>query len=192
MVFDEEALNAALSQLGRLLATRGQRYTVIVIGGGALLLGGWIDRPTVDVDVVGLGGRGDLRKARPLPAGLREAVEDVGVARGLPATWLNAGPTDLLDSGLPDGFFDRCDTRDFEGLTIHVAGRLDLICTKFYAVADQGPTGRHVDDLRALEPDHDDLRFAAAWSRTQDPSDEFSGLVEQVLRHFGVDATDGE
>lgn len=163
-----------------------------MIGGSALLLGGWISRPTVDVDVVGLGDRNGLEKARPFPKALQEAVADVAAVRGLPATWLNAGPTDLLDWGLPDGFFDRCDTRFFGGLTVHVAGRLDLICTKVYAVADQGPRGRHVDDLRALSPSHGDLRFAASWARTQDPSAEFAAVVEQVLRHFGVGDTDGE
>lgn len=191
MLFDVDALLAALSQLGRLLAARNQHFVVTVIGGSALLLGGWISRPTVDVDVVGLGDRARLEKARPLPPALREAVEDVAATRGLPATWLNSGPTDLLDWGLPDGFFDRCDTRFFDGLTVHVAGRLDLICTKLYAVADQGSAGRHIDDLRALAPGDDDLQFAARWTRTQDPSVEFAAIVEQVLRHFGVEGTDG-
>lgn len=192
MPFDADALDTALSHLGRLLTTRGEHFTIVVIGGGALLLGGWISRPTVDVDVVGLGEGADLETARPFPQALQEAVEDVAAARGLPAAWLNSGPTDLLDWGLPEGFFDRCESRFFDGLTVHVAGRLDLICTKFYAVADQGPAGRHVDDLRALSPSHDDLRLAAAWARTQDPSDEFAAVVEQVLRHFGVEDTVGE
>ena len=190
MLFDRAALEVALSQLGRLLAARGQHFSVIVIGGSALLMGGWISRPTVDVDVVGLGDRANLEKARPLPQALLDAVEDVAAAQGLPATWLNSGPTDLLDWGLPQGFFDRCETRFYDGLTVRVAGHLDLVCTKFYAVADQGSTGRHIDDLRALSPSNDDLRFAAEWARTQDPSDAFAAIADQVLRHFGVGGSD--
>lgn len=192
MQFDAETLKEALAQLGQLLAARGHSYSLVIIGGGALLLGGWISRPTVDVDLVGLGDRKTLQKARPLPDRLREAVEDVAAVRGLPDTWLNPGPTDLLDWGLPDGFFDRCQTFTFGGLTVHVAGRLDLICTKFYAVADQGPAGRHVDDLRALSPTPSELVFAASWARTQDPSAEFASSAEQALRHFGVEDLHGD
>jgi hypothetical protein len=146
----------------------------------------------VDVDVVALGDSHTLQKARPLPDALREAVEDVAASRGLPSNWLNSGPADLLDWGLPEGFFDGCVTSTFAALTVHVAGRLDLISTKFYAVADQGPTGRHVDDLRALSPQPDELRFAAAWARRQDPSEEFASLADQVLRHFDADGAKGE
>ena len=191
MQFDAQALKSALSDLGELLAARGEQFSIVVIGGSALLLGGWISRPTVDVDVVAKGGPADLVKARPFPPALQDAVEDVAAVRRLPSNWLNPGPTDLLEWGLPDGFFERCDTHSFGALTVYVAGRLDLICTKFYAVADQGPTGRHVDDLRALTPADDELHFAARWTRTQDPSEEFSATVQQVLRHFGAEGADG-
>lgn len=191
MQFDLQALKGALADLGELLAARGERFTIVVIGGSALLFGGWISRPTVDVDVVAMGCADGLKSARPFPPALQHAAEDVAAIRGLPSNWLNAGPTDLLVWGLPEGFLGRCDTYRFGALTVHVAGRLDLICTKFYAVADQGPTARHVDDLRALSPADDELQFAARWTRRQDPSEEFGATVQQVLRHFGVEPADG-
>ncbi|MES2643419.1 MAG: DUF6036 family nucleotidyltransferase [Myxococcota bacterium] len=45
-------LQEALETLGALLASRGQHYDIVVIGGGALLLLGLIDRPTRDLDIV--------------------------------------------------------------------------------------------------------------------------------------------
>ena len=60
------------------------------------------------MDVVALEGGGSLVKARPLPAALVEAAEDVAaVQMDLPSDWINPGPTDLLDWGLPDSFADR-------------------------------------------------------------------------------------
>lgn len=44
-------------------------------------------------------------------------VRDVADLFGLAANWLNAGPTDLLDLGLPEGFRDRTTTRDYGGLS---------------------------------------------------------------------------
>lgn len=42
----------ALTLLGRLLEGSGHRYSVVVVGGAALLLRGLITRATVDVDEV--------------------------------------------------------------------------------------------------------------------------------------------
>jgi len=43
---------AALTTLGKVLASRGTRYEVVVGGGGALSIMGLITRPTKDIDIV--------------------------------------------------------------------------------------------------------------------------------------------
>lgn len=187
MDFDRASLRAAFDQLGRLLAARGHDLRIVVIGGSALLLGGWVDRPTVDVDIVSLARPSGLVKARPLPRELAEAIDDVAALRGLPPQWMNSGPSDLMDWGLPEGLLERTAVEHYDGLTVHLASRVDLIFTKLYAAVDQGPASRHVDDLRALAPTDDELRSAAAWCRTQDPSEGFDAVLRDVLDHFGVE-----
>jgi len=103
---------------------------------------------------------------------------------------LNAGPSDLLDFGLPDGFLDRLEHRDFgPALTVHFAGRLDQIHFKLYAFVDQG-LGRHESDLRALGPTREELLAAARWTRTHDPSEGFREHLQGALRYLGVEDAD--
>jgi len=192
MEFTADDVQAALTLLGELLAEREEHHEVVVIGGGALLLRSWIDRPTLDLDVAALGRPEAARTARPFPTGLEEAVDDVAAVRGLPPRWLNAGPTDLLDLGLPVGFETRTMALDLDGLVVHVAGRLDLICTKLYAAVDQGPDSKHALDLRALAPVAEELRFAAHWTQTHDPSEAFASTLQQALAAFGGNPDDVE
>ena len=109
---------------------------------------------------------------------------------GLPEDWLNAGPADLMDFGLPAGFLDRVETRTFgQALTVHFASRLDQIHFKLYALVDQG-AGKHGQDLRALQPTQDELVQAARWSRTHDPSDGYRQMLEEALEYLGVHGAD--
>jgi hypothetical protein len=88
--------------------------------------------------------------------------------------------------GLPDGFVDRLDRRDFgKGLVVYFASRLDQVHFKLYATVDQGP-GKHESDLRALAPTEDELIAAARWSRTQDPSDGYAQVLRGALESLGV------
>lgn len=52
MPFQSASLREALRALGEVLADRGLVHDVAVIGGGALLLSGHIERPTKDLDIV--------------------------------------------------------------------------------------------------------------------------------------------
>lgn len=100
--------------------------------------------------------------------------------------WLNAGPADLLQWGLPDGFVARLTRQDFGPyLTVHLASRVDQIHFKLYALVDQG-AGRHEEDLRALAPTLDELRAAARWTITQDPSEGFRQELLGALRYLGL------
>jgi hypothetical protein len=183
-----ESLTEALTTLGELLESRQLHFEVVAIGGGALLLLGVLDRPTKDLDIVALREGDQLSTAEPLPPGLVQACADVARAMGLATNWMNAGPTSLLEYGLPDGFVARADQRTYgTGLIVHIASRIDQIHFKFYATVDDGPLGKHVQDLRKLAPTHDELRAAARWAVTHDTSEPFRDLCRQVLAAFGAE-----
>lgn len=187
MELDFHSLENALFALGQRLAHSRQHYEVVAIGGANLVLLGYIDRATKDLDLVALMESGRLISAKPLPSGLLKEIKEVGIALEIGEFWVNGGPTSLLDSGLPEGFEGRLVTRKFDGLTIHFAGRLDQICFKLYAAVDQGPTSKHFADLKRLEPNHMELLTAKKWCLTQDISPEFSLFLGQALITLGVD-----
>lgn len=189
---ERDRLEDALQTLGELLAERGQSAAVLVIGGGSLLLLGFVQRPTADVDVVGLAGEGGYSKAESLPDFLTEAVADVGAALGLGAGWFNTGPAGLIDGGLPEGLERRVSVHRYGSLEVHLPAREDLICFKLYAAVDQGPRSKHMADLRALVPSSDELITAARWTRTHDPSVGFLAELREALQMFDVEVDDGD
>jgi hypothetical protein len=96
-----------------------------------------------------------------------------------------------LDLGLPEGFMDRVEEREYgPGLTVRFASRLDQIHLKLYAAVDASTPGKHAADLQALEPSRDELVTAARWSLTHDPSDGYREMLERALAYFGVEDAD--
>jgi hypothetical protein len=193
MTLDNATLRDALTALGELLVDRGETYDIVVIGGGALLLGGHIERPTKDLDVLARIEGDRWLSAQPLPDALRAAVADVGDAFGLARDWLNCGPTSLLAGGLPDGFPERLSIERFDALTVRFASRVDQIAFKLYAAADHwpGPRNRHLQDLKALRPREEELLTSARWCRTHDASEGFRGRqLLPVLQELGVEVAD--
>lgn len=181
------AVDELLGALGEQLATAGASVELVVIGGSGLLVLGAVQRSTRDIDVVALGGPDGLRTARPLPAELVRAAARVAADFSISADWMNPGPTDLLNLGLPEGFVDRLHSRSYgAALRVHFAGRLDQIHFKLYAAVDQGP-GKHEADLRALEPAAGELIAAARWARTHEPSAGFRAELVKALRALGVE-----
>lgn len=189
-MMNDDDLEAALTALGELLADRQQPHDVAVIGGGALLLLGLIDRPTKDLDVVARIEGSDWLTAEPLPAALASAILDVAAILGLPNNWLNGGPTELLRFGLPEGFDQRTELRTYGALTIRLAARVDQVAFKLYAAVDQGPGSRHFKDLKKLTPTPDELLTGAKWCRTHDPSEGFKGELLKALAALGIDVDD--
>lgn len=190
MNFDDVGLDTLLSALGDQLATRGERFEIVVIGGSALLGLGLVTRTTRDVDVVALADDGVLRSSEPLPETLRAAADRVARDFGLGEGWLNSGPADLLRLGLPQGFWSRITTRHYgEALSAHFAGRVDQVHFKLFAMVDQGG-GRHEADLRALRPSREELVAAALWTITHDPSPGFRQVLHKALNHLGVENVD--
>jgi hypothetical protein len=187
-MLEADSLEGALYTLGGLLEARGHAYEIVVVGGSALLLLGLIRRPTRDLDVLALIEQGTFVTAQPLPADLGHASRDVAAELGLAPDWLNPGPTSQIQSGLPEGFEKRLESRPYRSLTVHVASRLDHIYLKLFATVDQWPNpGKHADDLRRLRPTREELLDAAQWVRGQDIGPEFPMIVAQVLRAFGVE-----
>jgi len=180
-------LEVALQALGDVLKERGLEFDLAVVGGGGLLLLGLIERATKDLDVVALVGPTGFASADPLPEPLSTAVRDVAELLGLDADWLNCGPTDLLDHGLPEGFERRAITRKYGALTLRLASRRDQVFCKLYAAVDSGPRSKHTLDLRKLKPTRDELIDAAKWARSHDPSDGFRQLLHSALNALGVE-----
>ncbi len=180
-------LTTILHALGDILARRNLAYELVLVGGANLLLRGVITRPTKDGDLIGQridGGR--IVALTELPAALKQAVREVAAAYGLSEDWLNVGPASLMDLGLPQGFEDRLTPERFGSLTLWLAGEYDMLCFKLYAAADEMPSpGRHMRDLRALQPSDSDLRRAAAWCLTQDASPGFAELLNNALQRLG-------
>lgn len=191
-MLDDAHLEQALNTLGELLADRGESYDIVVIGGGALMLLGLIDRPTKDLDVVARVEGALWLRAAPFPGPLTRAVLDVASALDLAEDWLNPGPADLMDFGLPEGFEARAVVRSYGALTVRLSSRQDQVAFKLYAAADHWPgRSRHLEDLRRLAPPRRMLLDAARWCRTHDPSEGFrDGLLVPVLAALGVEAPD--
>ncbi len=189
MLLDINSLENALILLGQRLSQSKQHYEVVAIGGGSLVLLGYIDRATKDLDLVAVMEAGQMISAKPLPQGLIKEIAEVGAALEISEFWVNGGPTSLLNAGLPEGFEDRLTKRQYGGLTIYFAGRFDQICFKLYAAVDQGPKSKHFADLKQLEPTPDELVQAKKWCLTQDASAEFSHILSQALNALGVHGT---
>jgi hypothetical protein len=121
---------------------------------------------------------------------LLAAASAVARQFGIEPDWLNSGPADLIDHGLPPGFESRLVTREYGvGLRVHFAGRLDQICFKTYAAADTA--GRHLTDLVALGPGIDEMEFAFSWVIGQDPSPASRGQLAEPADYLEVrDALD--
>jgi hypothetical protein len=189
-----DTIREAFSLLGAALESRESApYEIVVVGGAALSVIGVGVRATKDIDVLALRSRSPgspatgLFKHKPLPSALLEAAEAVEHALGLDHDWLNAGPADLVDQGMPKGFESRLTSERYGShLTVWFPSREDLICLKTYAAADTG-VGRHTEDLRALGASCDELLAGALWARSQDPSEAFREMLIGLLRHFHCD-----
>jgi hypothetical protein len=185
-----DAIDRALRLLGAVLDRDGAPATdIVVVGGAALSMLGFVVRPTRDVDTLAVSeGPSDglrLQRVSELPELLRAAVAEVAEAAALPQDWLNPGPTALLDHGMPEGFEERLVPEGYGTcLTVHYASRPDLIAMKVYAAADTGP-GRHTDDLSALDSNCEELLGGARWARTHDSSPSFLGELRAVLLFMG-------
>lgn len=181
-----------LEALGEWLdAGTGGAIDLVICGGTALNVQGFVDRPTRDVDVVAIlspDDRQTLISSQPLPGDVLAARDRVSrdfALDGKPP-WLNDGPGDLVRFGLPSGCQSRFLTRTYgRRLTLHFLGREDLICLKLYAYANSMGESRHFHDLKALNPGEEELRFALNWCLAQ--QDGLEPDLREALLRLGVD-----
>lgn len=117
---DSGALEQLFEAVGAHLAEAGDAVAIVVVGGSTLAIQGWVERTTKDVDVIAQaspkGGRRRLFSADPLPAGLLRAIARVARDYGLPGDWLNTAIGAQWDFGLPPGFADELEWRDYGAL----------------------------------------------------------------------------
>lgn len=163
---------------------------VIVCGGTSLIARGFISRATKDVDILARRTPGtEFVSARELPKEFLEAAERVAVDLGWPANWINSGPVDLFEMGMPEGFDARLVSKSYGHLTAWYIGRIDQIHLKLYAAVDCGPgPSRHLQDLLTLNPTAEELLAAARWAMTHDVSPGFRDLVKALLKEMNHDA----
>lgn len=140
---------------GRLSLASAPAYRIVVCGGTALVAMGLLVRGTQDVDVVALAlDSGALIDPAPLPEPLASAAQEVAHDLGLPADWLNNGPSSgdggLYRLGLPDGLGERVTwERIGDHLEVGFISRFDQIHFKLYAAVDQFG-GYQATDLQAF------------------------------------------
>src|ERR1700719_2377733 len=94
----------ALTRVGELLALAGRPTAIVVLGGAALNLLGFVSRPTGDVDVIAFAdGLRLSAPPEPLPESLLSAVRTVARQMRLPDDWLNTVAALQWRQGLPPG-----------------------------------------------------------------------------------------
>lgn len=72
-----------------------------------------------------------------------------------------------------------------------LVGRRTLVTLKLFAAVDQGPRSVLYQDLITLSPAKDELDGAAAWVKTQDASEAFALMNDQVMNHVKRDTQGG-
>ena len=153
---DQSRCFAALMRLGEHLrnadASAGP-IDILVVGACAGILTGELPRgrTTIDCDVMVIAPVG-------AEADLLSASERVAQELGMPARWFNTD-VQLLRHALPAAWEGRrVHVLHAGALHVHAIGRLDLLAMKVYAGRAQD-----LDDVRAMRPRPEELRFVAAY-----------------------------
>jgi hypothetical protein len=180
---DAKSVERLLDAVGAHLETEGVEVALVVVGGAALALRGWVPRTTQDVDVIAQADELGEFIQPSFPPVLVKAIGKVARDFNLPEDWLNDAVAMQWAAGMPDSLAEGIEWRVFRGLRVGLAGRSTLIALKLFAAVDRGPRSVHLQDLRHLQPTHDELTAAQTWVLTQDIAPQWPALVEEVLRH---------
>jgi Nucleotidyltransferase of unknown function (DUF6036) len=175
---DSGRVRLALQATGELLAADRAHVSIVVVGGVALNLRGFISRTTLDVDVIAQLERRDadvplLTNADPFPPALRRAIATVARDLRLPPAWMNHEVALQWKRGLPPDLLEDVVWETFGGLSVGLVGRQALITLKFFAAVDAGAQSVHMQDLLTLAPAPEELGAALAWVLTQDAGPDF-------------------
>jgi hypothetical protein len=189
MFTDKSQIQEALLQVGRRLALADAgEFTLLVCGGSALNLAGIIQRPTRDVDVLGLikGTEPVTVVAEQLPDELLHAAELVAREMNLPRDWLNDAALEVQRLGLPPGIVERAHRLNCGPcLTVFFIGRQDQVALKLYAAIDRQKGQRHLKDLEAIGPTRAEMDAAVHWLLDRRTSPQFRRAVQAIARALG-------
>ena len=189
MFTNRQQIQEALSRTGRRLALADVgEFALLVCGGSALNLSGIMQRPTRDVDVLGLvkGTAPATIAAEQLPAEVARAAEWVALDLGLPRGWLNDAALDVQRLGLPPGILKRAHRLDFGPcLTVFLIGRQDQVALKLYAAIDREKGQRHLKDLESINPTKAEMEAAARWLLDRKTSPQFRAAVSSMAGALG-------
>lgn len=160
-----------LVRLDEELVTAGEKRSLIICGGGALIVMKVIERRTRDVDVV-------APEIDPL---LKKLAVLVGKEFGLSENWLNNGPASLVRD-LTTGWQNRT-VPVFAGkaLELQALGRSDLLATKLYAFCDREDD---LDDVLRLKPSKEELDSLFPWVLERDGSAYWPARVEDCFNRL--------
>lgn len=184
MKLDDQALRSHLTALGDHLQDGGVHLSILVVGGAALAMRGWVQRTTEDVDVLALVDGAGALSPPELPSELKEGVRRVARDFGLDQDWLNTVVGAHWQTGLPDSAATDIEWLELGGLRVGLASRETLLAMKLHAAADHGDNSVHLQDLVALRPDDEELESVARWVLSQDLNqEEFPRIVRAVLDH---------
>jgi len=129
--FDANRVLALLQELSDLLAARGQKATLFVVGGAAMALAYDAARSTRDVDAL----------FAPAPV-VREIAEQIAVAHGLEPDWLN----DAAKGFLPGNDDAPVTVFESENLLVQVPSARYMLAMKLHASRDE----RDLDDAATM------------------------------------------
>lgn len=155
------------------LAQRDVRFDAVIVGGTALVLLGVVSRATRDCDVL------EPLLPQDVAAAARAFATEVRAAgEPLADDWLNNGPATLVDIQ-PPGWRERTIVA-FSGnaVTLRTLGRLDLLCSKLFALCDRG---LDLGDCLALQPSSEELTQLAPWVQARDMHPDWPEHVRATL-----------
>jgi hypothetical protein len=189
---DEATVNRSLHALGAVLAARGLRYELVILGGASLLARNLTGRATGDIDVLGFRlPDGSVRSAHEFPPDLQAASDAVAEAYNLPRRWLDDRPGSDFANAAPSGFESRLEAADYgPGLRVWHLSQADIVAIKLIAGAERWlePDNKHFSDARELGPSAEDVERARAFAeRVWAPASASWNHLEQLLEALGHD-----
>jgi len=183
-------IDRALTELGRQLARLDAGEIRILCGGASgLCMLEILSRSTLDVDALGLLGKGgSLLRIRRFPAEFRTAVERTAEVMGLDGDWFNAQAGALLELGLPKGVVARSrkHRRSYGPcLTVQFLARIDQAALKLFAAMDPKNGQRHFKDLVEIKPTGREMNHAIRWMLGWKTSPAFRRKLAEILQAIG-------
>jgi hypothetical protein len=181
------ALNTVLEEQGT------APVDIVICGAMVLLMQGVIDRPTRDIDGLGMEVEEDGSQVlkRPLMSNeFNQAVERVGNLYGEGRHWFSTAATILHDdTELPPDIIAKAEIKRFgDRLTVRLCSRQHMICLKMWAAADRGQPD--IGDLAKMRISEAEARMAAGWCLEQ--GGEKLPEIVSVLEEIGHGKLAGE